>query len=175
MGLDVPQILGQLACIAVAIVVAVLIVGSMFQVATGSKASETDDSADQELCTHCGYDVRGLVRCPECGSDTRAGRRERLTKLREDWPTESFAPRVPGPEEQPVVILTTDDSWAASLLKQHLEARGIAAQTVRSNDLYGAVYTVARTSYRLTVWSDDEERGRAILEHLWPAEARESM
>jgi hypothetical protein len=75
---------------------------------------------------------------------------------------------VPDPAEQPVVVLTTDAGPAAELLRQHLEARGIAARTAGPQPIGGSVYTGhSMGGHRLIVWSADEERARAIIARLW--------
>ena len=155
-------------CVLFAAALFVTIVWPAFKNQSGD---QKPDEAE-ELCVNCNYDARGLLHCPECNAETRAGRRARFARLREEWPREQIAPRVPAASETPVVILTTDDGMAARLICDHLQARGIWAQAAQSNATYGAVYQAARTSFRVTVWSDDEERARLILQRLWPAENR---
>jgi hypothetical protein len=144
------------------------VVVPVFRQILKGRSEESDEAHDP--CKGCGYDARGLSRCPECGLITDQGRREALAKLRDSWPNEHISPRTPQPDEQPVVVLMTDNRWAADLLCQHLEARGIRATTSGGNALPGNVYTGTRESYRLSVWSDDEDRGKAIIERLWPAD-----
>ncbi len=167
-----PGILQQL--IIYVFIGAVLVLFAILLIPTLHDSSKTGtrEDHDEDLCGDCGYDVRGLLRCPECGRETREVRRRGLAKLREDWPTERIRLRVPGPTEQPVVILNTDDQRAGQLLRKHFQARGIFARLTRSKSIPGAIRSAAGASYALTVWSDDAERGHAIVEHLWPKELR---
>jgi hypothetical protein len=167
---DILQLLVIYILLAALIVFILIKIGpSLF---AGSKPTPDKDDDDQDICIHCGYDVRTLLRCPECGQPTREARRRKLLKLREQWPTETIAPRLPEADEQPVLILTTDDVFAGRLLCEHLEARGIKANLNEVKGVSLAAYTTARDSYRLTVWTNDKERAEAIVEHLWPAEMR---
>jgi hypothetical protein len=135
---------------------------------TGSNGDDDDTPDGPEPCGHCGYDVRGgLERCPECGRPTPAARRNRLADLRTRWPTESLVPRSPAADETPVVVLTTDEAPAADLLRQHLEARGIAARTAGPPTISNTVYTHVVGGHRLLVWSADADRARAIIARLW--------
>ena len=143
-----------------------LLVASWYRLGrSDGAATAAGDGPDP--CSHCGYDVRGgLERCPECGRPTPAARRNRLADLRTRWPTETLVPRPPTPDEQPVVVLTTDESPAADLLRQHLQARGITARTTGRQTIINS-HTGLRVSRRLIVWSADEERARAIIARLW--------
>ena len=152
-----------------------LVVGSLTLLAVnwqrrrGRTTSASNDTPDgPEPSGHCGYDVRGgLERCPECGRPTPAARRNRLADLRTRWPTESLVPRSPAADETPVVVLTTDEAPAADLLRQHLEARGIAARTAGPPTISNTVYTHVVGGHRLLVWSADADRARAIIARLW--------
>jgi hypothetical protein len=167
------QILAPLLCLGVLVAIVAFVLLVIFLPIVDrlrGRSPEPDD--EQELCSGCGYDVRTLMRCPECGFATPKAKRRALAKLRSEWPTEQISPRQPRPDEKPVVILTTDNQSAARLMRDHLQARGITAKLNEAENLYGTVYISAKTSYRLAVWSDDEERARAIVEHLWPKELR---
>ena len=174
--MDFRDLTNALLCVIFAIIGGVFfvfpIVRSLLSESTGRRGKEDRADADQELCAKCQYDVRGLLRCPECGVETLAGKRERFANLREHWPTEHITLRVPAADERAEIILTTDDRWAVRLLCQHLEARGIPAQAVKSKNQLGTVYARGTSSYRLTVWAEDVERAKAIVEHLWPEELR---
>ncbi len=152
---------------------AAVIVGSLLWLAVNwrglRRRPADDETADgPEPCGHCGYDVRGgLPRCPECGRPTPAARRNRLADLRTRWPTETLTPRTPAADETPVVVLTTEEAFAADLLRQHLEARGIAAPTAGPPTISNTVYTQSVGGHRLLVWSDDADRAQAVIDRLW--------
>ena len=133
------QCVGYGLLVILVVAFAILIGPSLFS----SPKTETRDDDDQELCKSCGYDVRGVVNCPECGKPTPEGRRQHLAKLREDWPTETIAPRVPDADEQPVVILTHRRRNGRSACCASIwTRRGISAKAQRkarrvSRSLYG--------------------------------------
>lgn len=167
------QILGAFLCLgAVVAIVAFALLVILVPIVDRLRGRRAEPDDEQELCTNCGYDVRTLMRCPECGLATLKAKRRALAKLHSEWPAEQINLRQPRGDEKPVVILTTDNQLAASLMREHLQARGVTAKLNEAENLYGTVYISTKTSYRLAVWSDDEERARVIVEHLWPKELR---
>ncbi len=166
-----PDILQQLVdyglLLLIVSVVALLIIPKL------AAPSEKDvEDADEESCSKCEYDVRKLLQCPECGSSTPLARRQQLSRLREQWPTEAISVRLPDQDEKPIVILTTDDQLAGRLLSQHLTARGVSVELNKVPGVALTAYATAPASYRLTVWSGDVDHAKAIIDHLWPAEYR---
>ncbi len=121
---------------------------------------ELDDRC--EPCPTCGYDVRGLSRCPECGSPASGERREKLGRLRFEWPAVRVVPRIPAEAEHTVNLLTTDNGVAVELLRQHLLARGIPAE------LDEEPRERKVTLYHLSVWSADRENALRVIDRLWP-------
>jgi len=90
--------------------------------------------------------------------------------LRDDWPADAITPRIPRPDETPLVIYGTDSQWEAVTLRDQLEVRGIAAQVVDRPVIHQNAYLGLATlgSWRVVVWSGDAELASSIRDKLIP-------
>jgi hypothetical protein len=145
------------------------------------EAEEYDRAERRELgqCPGCGYDLRGTrhERCPECGEPADGAEPAMsawaeaseldVHALRDEWPAEDAAVRVPAASETPVVVYTTRDGWASDLLAEQLEARGVQAGVDRrdSQELIGAVVHPV-SQYAVVVWSEDKSLARGIIDQF---------
>jgi hypothetical protein len=123
---------------------------------------------DEELSASCGYDTRGLLRCPECGMNTAEERRRRLTRLREAWPTDQFYPGNPKPQKRRFRCWRSTTRWppgcCASISKREEFLPGFRHQTAQRRA--SPATDRRRAHHRL------EQRCRANLGNYQPFMAR---
>lgn len=136
-----------------------------------TRAQKSQLVDDEEHCPHCGYDVRASEsRCPECGMPFR--RPEERIPLRDDWPADAITPRVPRPDETPVLIHSTKVPWEANALREQLEARGVRAQVHSPQKQPMNPYTNPAGApigdWQVVVWSGDVELAISIRDRLIP-------
>jgi hypothetical protein len=135
-----------------------------FRSATSAARESGDDLA--ERCKKCGYDLRGTPeQCPECGTLSAAARRHRLQT---EWPSEAIDPRIPSETEEWVKLYATDSEIEATLLQQHLEARGVTSrlESTAKTYLLAGSYTPTYDLKQLSVPRADLDIARTILHRL---------
>ena len=175
---DVSNFSAALACIG-ALGLVGMVAWIIWATRGGKFRDETEEEFDQQYlarqCLNCGYDMRAsIARCPECGTKF-VDRHHYLHSLANDWPTTPIAPRIPAPQEQPVVLLNTKDPTEANYLQQQLLSRGIACSVRRGPprqrfshpELYGAApYSVSINWNEVMVYEQDLDLAQAYLRRV---------
>jgi predicted amidophosphoribosyltransferase len=131
---------------------------------------------EENRCLNCGYDLRfSQIRCPECGTAIQV-RSGDVFPLRDNWPATPIDQRLPAVDEMPMAIRYTSIPSEAMLMRDQLNARGIACWIERQKAQHLIGYQADRAgNLSVNVWSGDESLARDLLEQLTQPRRREDQ